>query len=58
VELKEYLLIKRQINGVYIIKLIINLFISVVFEKFEDAIKARQEKAKEPFGEFLNSCEK
>jgi hypothetical protein len=28
------------------------------FEKLEDAIKARQEKAKELFGEFLNNCEK
>ena len=29
-----------------------------LFENIEDAIKARQEKAKELFGEFLNSCEK
>lgn len=28
------------------------------FDNIEDAIKARQEKAKELFGEFLNNCEK
>jgi hypothetical protein len=27
-------------------------------DNIEDAIKARQEKAKELFGEYLNSCEK
>lgn len=29
-----------------------------LFDNIEDAIKARQEKAKELFGEFLNNCEK
>ena len=28
------------------------------FENIEDAIKARQDKAKELFGDYLNSCEK
>ena len=28
------------------------------YDNIEDAIKARQEKAKELFGEFLNNCEK
>lgn len=46
---------KKWIAQIYIDKKKVNLG---SFDNIEDAIKARQEKAKEIFGDFLNECEK